>query len=45
MRQVVDKFFPDNWVLPFYLGYTIDLIEWWKPYKAAKTALNNILDL
>lgn len=32
-------------MIPFYLGYTIDLTEWWKPYKAAKAALNNILDI
>jgi len=33
------------WVLPYYLGYIVDLTEWWKPYKAAKLALNNILDI
>ncbi len=31
--------------MPYYLGYIIDLTEWWKPYKAAKLALNNILDI
>jgi WASH complex subunit strumpellin len=45
MREVVDKHFYNMWVIPFYLGYIIDLTEWWKPYKAAKAALSNILDL
>ena len=45
MREIVDKHFYNMWVIPFYLGYVIDLTYWWKPYKAAKKALNNILDL
>ena len=45
MREVVDKHFYNTWVIPFYLGYIVDLTEWWKPYKSAKAALNNILDL
>ena len=44
MRQIVDKFFPFSWVLPFYLGYIIDLTIWWRPYTAAKSALNNVID-
>ena len=35
MRELVDKHFSDNWVIPFYLGY----------YVAAKKALENTLDL
>ena len=38
MREIVDKFFPDNWVIPIYLGFTVDLAEQWSPYKAAKAA-------
>lgn len=45
MREIVDKHFYNNWVINFYLGYIVDLTEWWKPYKAAKAALNNILDI
>ena len=49
MREIVDKHFYNMWVIPYYLGYIIDFIidltEWWKPYKAAKLALNNILDV
>jgi len=25
MREIVDKHFNDNWVLPYYLGYYVDL--------------------
>jgi len=45
MREVVDKHFYDNWVVPFYLGYYIDLTTEWAPFKAAKIALGNTLDL
>lgn len=27
MREIVDKHFPDNWILGFYMGFTVDLIE------------------
>ena len=43
MREIVDKHFYDNWVVPVYMGYIIDLTIWWKPYKAAEAALNNTL--
>lgn len=45
MREIVDKFFPDNWVLSYYMGLTVNLIEAWEPYKAAKQALNNTLEV
>jgi WASH complex subunit strumpellin len=41
MREIVDKHFPDNWVIAWYLGFTVDLTLEWEPYRAAKTALNN----
>lgn len=44
MREIVDKHFPDNWVISIYMGMTVNLIEAWDPYKAAKTALNNSLE-
>ena len=44
MREIVDKHFPDNWVISIYMGMTVNLIEAWEPYKAAKTALNNTLE-
>jgi WASH complex subunit strumpellin len=41
MREIVDKHFADNWVVAYYMGYTIDLSMYWEPYKAAKTAIGN----
>jgi len=43
MREIVDRYFPDNWVLTFYMGFNIDLFEAWAPYKAAMEALNNTI--
>ncbi|XP_073257126.1 WASH complex subunit 5-like isoform X2 [Porites lutea] len=45
MREIVDKHFPDNWVISIYMGIVVNLVEAWDPYKAAKTALNNTLDV
>ena len=39
MREIVDKHFIDNWVIPIYMGIVADLSEEWLPYKAAKEAL------
>ena len=36
MREIVDKHFPDNWVIAYYLGMVVDLSEAWAGYKAAK---------
>jgi WASH complex subunit strumpellin len=41
MREIVDKHFADNWVIAYYMGYTIDLSMYWEPYKAAKVAIGN----
>ena len=44
MREIVDKFFPDNWVLSIYMGSIIvNLGEAWENYKAARNALSNTL--
>jgi len=43
MREMVDKFFPDNWVISYYMGTTVNLADVWMGYKAAKAALNNTL--
>ena len=44
MREVVDKHFNDNWVVPFQMGFAVDLSQAWEPYKAARLALDNIMD-
>ncbi|KAL3276150.1 hypothetical protein HHI36_020869 [Cryptolaemus montrouzieri] len=44
MREIVDKYFPDNWVISIYMGFTVDLVEAWEAFKAAKLALNNTLE-
>ncbi|XP_065218583.1 WASH complex subunit 5 [Planococcus citri] len=44
MREIVDKYFPDNWVISFYMGSTINLIDIWDSFKAAKVALGNTLE-
>lgn len=31
-------------MVPFYMGYVVDLQDAWAPYKAATTALKNVLD-
>lgn len=44
MREIVDKHFPDNWVVPWYLGFVVDMSVMWVPYKAASAALNNTIE-
>jgi len=43
MREIVDKYFPDNWVITYYLGFTVDLSQVWEPYKAARAAIQNTM--
>ncbi|XP_051156223.1 WASH complex subunit 5 isoform X2 [Leptopilina boulardi] len=45
MREIVDRFFPDTWAISVYMGIVIDLWDWWAPYKAARSALNNTLEI
>ncbi|UYV65164.1 KIAA0196 [Cordylochernes scorpioides] len=44
MREIVDKFFSDNWIISVYMGMTVNLLEAWEPYRAARSALANTLD-
>lgn len=44
MREIVDKYFPDNWVISVYMGFTVNLVDSWEHFKAAKLALNNTLE-
>ena len=39
MMDIVSKHFHDNFVISFYMGYTIDINEYWKEFKEAHTAL------
>ena len=43
MREIVDKFFFDNWVVPYFMGYTFELPVVWKPFQAAASAIANTL--
>lgn len=43
MREIVDKHFVDNWILPFYLGFTVDLAVSWAPFGAAFHALQGTM--
>jgi WASH complex subunit strumpellin len=45
MREVVDRFFPDNWVISIHMGMVINLQDAWEPYRAARTALTNTVDV
>lgn len=45
MREIVDRFFPDNWIISIYMGMTVNLVDAWEPYRAAKQALANTLDI
>lgn len=39
MREIVDRFFKDNWVVPIFLHFSVDLFVSWDAYKEAKSSL------
>ena len=41
---IADSFVACVQVISIYMGITVNLVEAWEPYKAAKTALNYTLD-
>lgn len=41
MREIVDKHFYDNWIIPIYQGYLVDITQYWGGFEASKKALNN----
>lgn len=43
MREIVDRHFPDNWVIAYNMGFTADLQIVWGEYRAARAALANTL--
>ena len=38
--DIVNKHFSDNVVISFYMGYTIDIYEYWKDFKEAFSAID-----
>ena len=41
MREIADRHFSDNWIIPLYLGYLVDLTQYWGKFDAASKALEN----
>lgn len=41
MREICDKHFPDNWVIPIYGGQLVDLTCYWQSFPAAIKAMRN----
>jgi WASH complex subunit strumpellin len=45
MREICDKHFSDNWIIPIYNGVHIDLLSYWSSFTSATKAMsNNITD-
>ena len=45
VREIVDKYFYDNWVIHIYAGLTADLSLEWHRFPSAKSALDNVLSM
>lgn len=45
MREIVDKHFADNWVINYYMGFTVDLVVAWSSFKAASAAIQGTIAL
>ncbi|EDW41676.1 WASH complex subunit homolog 5 [Drosophila sechellia] len=43
MREIVDKFFCDNWTISVYMGMTVNLVDAWLDFKAARSAIENVV--
>jgi WASH complex subunit strumpellin len=41
MREICDKHFPDNWIIPIYGGVIVDLEVYWTSFPAAIKAFRN----
>ena len=41
MREIVDKHFQDNYIIPIYQVYLIDLTQYLGQFETSKKALNN----
>ncbi|XP_052843945.1 WASH complex subunit homolog 5 [Drosophila gunungcola] len=44
MREIVDKFFCDNWTISLYMGITVNLVDAWQDFKAARSAIENVIN-
>ncbi|CAK5066798.1 unnamed protein product [Meloidogyne enterolobii] len=45
MRQLIDNYFNDRWILHFHVDFKVNLHEKWEGYKAASAALQNVREL
>ncbi|VDO60737.1 unnamed protein product [Heligmosomoides polygyrus] len=45
MRQIVEDFFRDEWVIQLGLGLNVNLLDYWQSCRAALTALTNQVDI
>ncbi|KAG8347839.1 hypothetical protein TRVL_01324 [Trypanosoma vivax] len=43
MREIVDKHFADNWVINYYMGFTVDLSVAWRDFRAASLAISGTI--
>ncbi|XP_043695347.1 WASH complex subunit 5-like isoform X6 [Telopea speciosissima] len=43
MREIIDRFFKDSWVVPFFMYFTVDLSTSWDAYKGAKASISSCL--
>ncbi|CAI2370736.1 unnamed protein product [Moneuplotes crassus] len=41
MREIVDKHFYDNWVIPVYQGYLVDITQYCGQFEASRKAIKN----
>ncbi|XP_073099938.1 uncharacterized protein [Elaeis guineensis] len=41
MREIVDRFFKDCWVVPIFLHFVVDLFVSWDAYREAKASLSS----
>eukprot|EP00850_Spirogloea_muscicola_P011249 SM000069S20686 [mRNA] locus=s69:228445:234772:+ [translate_table: standard] len=44
MKECASKLLGGAWVVPLFMGFCLDLSQAWQPYRAAKTALDSIVN-